>query len=127
MKLIDVINEQDDDNLKPITAKDRKKIRAVFAAFSSGIIKPKGTLPKLRYKLVNHYMIQRSVNANENLVVVLVGKSFENVTIHVINEDGTEINVTPFSDVWNGYLWVVGRRVTELFKRYNIDINVNFY
>jgi hypothetical protein len=126
MKLIDVINEQNDD-VKPITAKDRKKIRAVFAAFSSGIIKPKGTLPKLRYQLVNHYMIKRSVDANENLIVVLVGKSFENVTIHVINEDGTEINVTPFSDVWNGYLWVVGRRVTELFKRYNIDINVNFY
>jgi hypothetical protein len=61
------------------------------------------------------------------LVIVLVGKSFENVTIHVINDDGTEINVTPFSKMWNGYLWVVGRRVEELFKRYNIDFELNFY
>jgi hypothetical protein len=129
MKLIDVINEQDDDNLKPITAKDRKKVRAVYTAFRSGIINKneKGTLPKLRYQLANHYMIKRSVNANQNLVIVLVGKSFENVTIHVINDDGSEINVTPFSKMWNGYLWVVGRRVEELFKRYNIDFELNFY
>lgn len=118
------LQEQDDDN--PITDKDRKKIRAVFAAFGSGIINQKGTLPKVRYKLVNHYMIKRSLE-EKRLSMVLVGKSFENVIIHIINEDGTETNVTPFSGMWNGLLWVVGRRVEALFKRYDIDVVLNLF
>ena len=125
MKLLDIINEQDDDTI-PITDKDRKKIRAVFAAFGAGIINQKGTLPKIRYQLANHYMIKKSLE-EKRLSMVLVGKSFENVTIHIINEDGTETNVTPFSGMWNGLLWVVGRRVEVLFKRYDIDVVLNLF
>jgi hypothetical protein len=125
MKLLDIINEQDDDTI-PITDKDRKKIRAVFAAFGAGVIIQKGTLPKIRYKLANHYMIKKSLE-EKRLSMILVGKSFENVTIHIINEDGTETNVTPFSGMWNGLLWVVGRRVEVLFKRYDIDVVLNLF
>jgi translation initiation factor 2 gamma subunit (eIF-2gamma) len=130
MKLLDIINEESPDD--QITDKDRKKIRAVFAAFGAGIIIQTANLPKIRYQLINHYMIKKSSEnvqglEQKRLSMVLVGKSFENVIIYIINEDGTETNVTPFSGMWNGLLWVVGRRVEALFKRYDIDVVLNLF
>jgi preprotein translocase subunit Sec63 len=131
MKLLDIINEQDDNN--PITDKDRKKIRTVFAAFSGGVIKSKGTNPTIRYQLANHYSIEKKTSENvfgteqKKLNIILWGKSFENVTIYIINEDGTETQVTPYNNMWNGMLWVVGRRIEVLFNRYDIGIVLNFF
>jgi hypothetical protein len=128
----DIYGDLQEEVVSELTDKDRKKIRAVYTAFSGGVINPKGTTPKIRYQLVNHYMVKKSSenvlgSEQKRLSIVLNGKSFENVKIYIINEDGTETQVTPFSEMWNAMLWVVGRRVEALFKRYDIDIVLKLF
>ena len=130
MKLLDIINEENPDD--QITNKDRKKVKAVFAAFKTGVIDSKGVNPNIRYQLTNHYMIKKSSenilgSEQKRLSIVLNGKSYENVTIHIINKDGTETQVTPYSSMWNGMCWVIERRVTKLFKRYDIDVVLKLF
>ena len=119
----DVYGDLQEEVVSELTDKERKKVRAIFTAFKTGVLDLEDDRLKIRYHLINEYWIKKSSNEGR-LTIILKGNSFENVIIHKIHSDGTETLVKPNGNVWHSLFYYVRSKVEKIFKQYDIDIKL---
>ena len=119
----DIYGDLQEEVVSELTDKERKKVRAIFTAFKTGVLDLEDDRLKIRYHLINEYWIKKSSNEGR-LTIILKGNSFENVIIHKIHSDGTETLVKPNGNVWHSLFYYVRSKVEKIFKQYDIDIKL---
>lgn len=119
----DVYGDLQEEVVSELTDKERKKVRAIFTAFKTGVLDLEDDRLKIRYHLINEYWIKKSSNEGR-LTIILKGNSFENVIIHKIHSDGTETLVKPNGNMWHSLFYYVRSKVEKIFKQYDIDIKL---
>ena len=119
----DVYGDLQEEVVSELTDKERKKVRAIFTAFKTGVLDLEDDRLKIRYHLISDYWIKKSSNEGR-LTIILKGNSFENVIIHKIHSDGTETLVKPNGNMWHSLFYYVRSKVEKIFKQYDIDIKL---
>lgn len=119
----DVYGDLQEEVVSELTDKERKKVRAIFTAFKTGVLDLEDDRLKIRYHLISDYWIKKSRNEGR-LTIILKGNSFENVIIHKIHSDGTETLVKPNGNMWHSLFYYVRSKVEKIFKQYDIDIKL---
>jgi hypothetical protein len=105
-----------------VTDKERKKAKAIFTAYKTGILNLKDDLPKIRYELTDNYSIKKG--SSGSLTIILRGNRFESVKMNRIDDEGNETFMKPNSHMWDACLWAATRHIEKIFYQYDIKIKL---
>lgn len=114
MKLLDLINEE----LIPVTDKDRKKARVLYKTFQTGTYRPYPDVNKLKYVLPDfedHFIFPSLFNDK-----VLIYLDFSKVKMFMITSTGREVVVGTEGD--DAIVRNITNKIISKFKRYNIIV-----